>query len=83
MACPESVDYTLDCTGLYCPQPVIRTAAQAQKMRPGQILEVVGDDPGMQIDIPAWCIGHGHECLDVEISNGQIRCYLRLVSGRA
>ncbi len=80
MVCPEPIDYTLDCTGLYCPQAVIRTAAQAQKMKPGQILTVVGDDPGMQIDIPAWSIGHGHEYLGVEICDGQIRCYLRLVS---
>ena len=80
MVVPETVDYSLDCMGLFCPQPVIRTAAQAQRMEPGQILEVVGDDPGMQIDIPAWCIGHGHECLAVKIENGQIRCYLRLAA---
>lgn len=72
------VDKSLDCTGLYCPEPVIRTAAQARKMLPGQVLEVLGDDPGMQIDIPAWCSSHGHEFLGLETGQGFIRATIRL-----
>lgn len=72
------IDKSLDCTGLYCPEPLIRTAAQARKMLPGQVLEVFGDDPGLQIDIPAWCLSHGHEFLWLEKGQGQIRAAIRL-----
>ncbi len=58
--CP---DVTLDCTGLYCPHPVIRTAAQVKEMQPGQVLAVRATDPGFQIDLPAWCIGQRHKFL--------------------
>lgn len=56
---------TLDCTDLYCPQPVIRTAARVEEMQPGQILKVLATDPGFQIDLPAWCLSHRHEFLGV------------------
>jgi tRNA 2-thiouridine synthesizing protein A len=75
-----SPDRTLDCTGLYCPQPVVRTAAQVREMQPGQVLEVIGDDPGMQIDIPAWCTSHGHEFLAARVWRDRAFCYIR-VSG--
>jgi tRNA 2-thiouridine synthesizing protein A len=74
-----SPDETLDCTGLTCPQPVVRTAAQVRKMRPGQVLEIIGDDPGMQIDIPAWCASHGHEFLDTKVRKGRTFCYVRVL----
>lgn len=58
-------DATLDCTGLFCPQPVIRTAARIREMQPGQILQVRATDPGFQIDLPAWCRSQRHEFLGV------------------
>jgi tRNA 2-thiouridine synthesizing protein A len=73
-------DQRLDCTGLLCPEPVIRTAERVGEMRPGQVLEVVGDDPGMQIDLPAWCLSHEHQFLGVEVREGRTICYLRVVS---
>jgi tRNA 2-thiouridine synthesizing protein A len=72
------IDLTLDCTGLYCPEPVIRTAARVREMSPGQVLQVIGDDPGLQIDIPAWCLSHGHEYLGLEIRANLLICTLRV-----
>jgi TusA-related sulfurtransferase len=68
----------LDCTGLFCPEPVARTAEQVREMQPGQVLEILGDDPGMQIDIPAWCLSHGHQFLGVKVRQGRIFCYLQV-----
>ena len=73
-----SADRMLDCSGLFCPEPVLRTAAQVRKMQPGQVLEILGDDPGMQIDIPAWCLSHGHQFLGVKVRQGRISCYLQV-----
>ncbi len=74
----SEVDKTLDCSGAFCPEPVIRTAAQAKKMRPGQLLQVIGTDPGMQIDIPAWCFSHQHQLLEVKVCEGVTVCILRI-----
>jgi TusA-related sulfurtransferase len=71
-------DATLDCTGLYCPQPVIRTAAQVGEMDAGQILKVLATDPGFQIDLPAWCLSHRHEFLGVRQAGGLYVGYLRV-----
>jgi tRNA 2-thiouridine synthesizing protein A len=45
----------LDTTGLKCPQPVLKIAAKSPDMKPGDILEVIGDCPTFERDIRAWC----------------------------
>jgi TusA-related sulfurtransferase len=71
-------DTRLDCQGLYCPEPVIRTAEIVREMEPGAVLEVVGTDPGLLIDIPAFCISHGHRFLGTEQREDEISCYLEV-----
>jgi tRNA 2-thiouridine synthesizing protein A len=56
-------DKTLDCTGLFCPMPIVRTKQEMQDMYPGEVLEVIADDPGFEKDLPAWCSLSGEECL--------------------
>ena len=53
-------DQTLDCIGLYCPIPIVKTATKIKDLKTGEILEVVGDDKGIKLDIPAWCQATGH-----------------------
>ena len=48
-------DKSIDCTGLFCPMPIVRTKQEMQAMKPGEILEIVADDPGFEKDLPAWC----------------------------
>ena len=45
----------LDTLGLKCPQPVLKIAVQAPDMKPGDILEVLGDCPTFEKDIRIWC----------------------------
>ena len=71
-------DATLNCTGLYCPQPIIRTTARIKEMRAGQILEVCATDPGFQIDLPAWCLSHNHEFLGMRQEGVVYIGYVRL-----
>ena len=42
-------DRSLDTLGLYCPIPIIKTAEAIGEMEPGQVLEVLSDDPGIII----------------------------------
>jgi tRNA 2-thiouridine synthesizing protein A len=71
-------DVTLDCRGEYCPVPVTRTAKQVKSMQSGQVLAILGDDPGMQIDIPAWCSSNRHAFLGVQIESGYVICIIRV-----
>jgi tRNA 2-thiouridine synthesizing protein A len=45
------VDKTLDCLGLYCPEPVFRTRLELDEMKVGETLEVLADDPAAESDI--------------------------------
>jgi tRNA 2-thiouridine synthesizing protein A len=45
----------LDMLGMKCPQPVLKMAVKAPDMRPGDILEVLGDCPTFEKDMRTWC----------------------------
>jgi tRNA 2-thiouridine synthesizing protein A len=46
-------------------------------MKPGEVLEVTADDPGIKYDMPAWCKSTGNEFLGVEESAGEYKAYVR------
>jgi tRNA 2-thiouridine synthesizing protein A len=56
-------DKTLDCLGLFCPEPVYRTRLELDKIEGGQTLEVWADDPAAEKDIPSLAKRLGHEIL--------------------
>ncbi len=70
-------DETLDCVGLYCPMPIVKTAKKIKELKTGQILEVVADDEGIKHDMPAWCKATGNQCLGMEESGGEIKVYVK------
>jgi len=62
---------TLDCIGLYCPEPVFRTREEISSVPIGQVLEVLADDPASESDIRSWAKHAGQELLSVErVGNG-------------
>jgi TusA-related sulfurtransferase len=70
-------DASLDCVGLYCPMPIIKTKEKVQDLEVGQVLEVIADDKGIKADMPAWCDSTGNEFLGVEEEDGEYRVYIR------
>jgi tRNA 2-thiouridine synthesizing protein A len=42
---------SLNCVGLFCPEPVIKTREELNKMQVNEILEVLADDPAAEADI--------------------------------
>jgi tRNA 2-thiouridine synthesizing protein A len=65
---------SLDVLGLFCPVPILLAAREMQNLRPGDLLEVVGDDPGIREDMPAWCEQAGHLLVEmVDEEGGRIR----------
>jgi tRNA 2-thiouridine synthesizing protein A len=56
----------LDCTGMLCPQPIIRLAKAAAELGQGDVVELLSDDPAAAVDVAAWCRMRGHELLASE-----------------
>ena len=70
-------DQSLDCVGLYCPIPIVKTAERFKQLKRGEVLEVVADDKGIKLDMPAWCEATGHEFLGMEEDGGEIKVYVK------
>jgi tRNA 2-thiouridine synthesizing protein A len=45
----------LNCNGLKCPQPVLKLAAKAPEMKPGDVLEITADCSTFPKDMQMWC----------------------------
>lgn len=50
----------VDTRGLFCPMPIIKTSEAMQTLDAGGIVEVISDDPAIEMDLPAWCRSRGH-----------------------
>ena len=55
-------DGEIDCSGMNCPMPVLKTKLKMDTMEGGNILRVIATDPGACNDMPAWAnrVGHTH-----------------------
>jgi tRNA 2-thiouridine synthesizing protein A len=56
----------LDTLGQKCPQPVLKIAVKAPDMKPGDILEVLGDCPTFEKDVRSWCERLGKVFLSIK-----------------
>jgi len=63
----------LDTRGRYCPFPIIETEAAMRSLAAGEILEVLADDPGVKLDLPAWCRSQRQRLLSMEEEGRVIR----------
>ncbi len=59
-----TADQTLDCSGMLCPMPIIKTSKAIKQIEVGQILKMISTDPGAPPDMDAWTKNTGHEMLD-------------------
>lgn len=66
-----AADRTIDCTGLFCPIPILKVREALKPLAVGQTLEMVADDPAADADMRSWAARTGHELLVVE-RNGPI-----------
>ena len=70
---------TLDCVGLYCPEPVFRTRLELDKMAAGDVLEVLADDPAAEEDIKSLIKRLGHSLIKIEREGSALRFTIRKV----
>ena len=57
---------TLDCIGLYCPEPLFQTREAIDAVEIGDVLEVFADDPAAEEDLTRFAKRAGHEVVAVE-----------------
>ena len=56
----------LDCSGMRCPEPIMKTARRARSMQPGGRLDILADDAAFPKDIEAWVRNSSVELLSIE-----------------
>ena len=56
-------DKEIDASGLACPLPIVRAKKALSAMASGQVLRVLGTDPGSVDDMPAFAEAGGHALL--------------------
>lgn len=72
-------DKVLDCSGLLCPLPVVKTAKAIKEIGIGQVLQMIATDPGAPPDMEAWSRQTGHTLLDSYTENGKYIFHFRRV----
>jgi tRNA 2-thiouridine synthesizing protein A len=68
---------TLDCRGDACPLPLLKTKKAMAELASGEILEIVGTDPGSKNDLPSWASRTGNIYLGVEEEGELFHFYLQ------
>ena len=60
----------VDALGTRCPVPVQLADRAAARLGPGDEIEVLADDPLIEVDLPAWCHERGHRLLELRRERG-------------
>ena len=68
---------TLDCIGLFCPEPVFQTRIALDRISKGDILEVWADDPAAEGDIASLVNRLQVRILKIERQDGRIRILIQ------
>ena len=72
-------DRTLDCIGLYCPEPVFKTRLELDEMKVGETLEVLADDPAAESDITSLVKNLGQELTSIVKKGDQVQIVIKKI----
>ncbi len=70
-------DKLLDCSGMLCPLPVIKTSKMIKELQVGQVLKMIATDPGAPADMEAWARQTGNELMDSHKDGEKFVFYLK------
>ncbi len=73
----KTFDQVLDCSGLACPMPILKTKKAVDGLQIGQVLKMIATDPGSTSDMDAWTKKTGHELVGSEEEGGKYIFYIR------
>ncbi len=70
-------DQVLDCTGLLCAMPIVKTKKAIDGLESGQVLKMIATDAGSPPDIAAWSRQTGNELLLSTEDGGKFIFFLK------
>lgn len=73
----DTIDKSLDASGLLCPEPVMMLHKIMREAGTGNLVEVIATDPSTLRDIPKFCLFLGHELVDQKETEQQYVFYIR------
>lgn len=73
----ETIDKSLDASGLLCPEPVMMLHKVMREASTGNIIEVIATDPSTLRDIPKFCLFLGHELISQREEGMRYFFYIR------
>jgi len=73
----EDGNYLLDVKGYVCPHPQIYTKKALEKINPGDIIELVFDNPSSGESIDSMCDNTGDEIIEKIQEGGQFQWNIR------
>jgi len=71
------VKQELDCRGLNCPLPILKTKKAIETIGTGEVLKVIATDPGSANDMDAWAKRTGNEIVDKSEGNGEFIFFVK------
>ncbi len=66
----------VDARGSACPGPLLEAKKAIGKVKVGEVLEVLSNDPGTKGDMPLWAQKVGHEYLGSLAADGYDRIFV-------
>ena len=72
-----TVNMELNCAGMNCPLPILKTKKAMDTLNSGDILKMVSTDPGSANDMLAWANRTGNEILKSEESGKEFIFYVK------
>ncbi len=66
----------VDARGCACPGPLMEAKKAIGKVKVGEVLEVLSNDPGTKGDLPLWAQKVGHEYLGFLAADGYDRIFV-------
>ena len=70
-------DQLLDCSGLLCPMPIVKTSKAMKELQAGQVLKMIATDAGSPPDIEAWSRQTGNDLLRSTTEDGKFVFFLK------
>jgi tRNA 2-thiouridine synthesizing protein A len=80
MSAEIKADLVLDCKGMSCPLPILKTKKAVETLKQGQILKVDTTDPGSKNDMSSWAKRTGNEILSVVEGSGTFTFFIKKTS---
>ena len=76
-----AVALELDCRGMICPLPILKTKKALSGLAGGDVLRMVATDPGSIADMEAFSRRTGNQIVDQSKDGGEFVFFIRKIGG--